>query len=184
MFARQAFWFVHGAYEWANIIATDRYRHHLPRFLEVDSLVLFDALYKHFGHKWHISTGRTNLGQIQLTFIVIGPCILYRITEQIWIEFFENVWQSRRVTPTPLAANAPRQASIFDEQIGETNRCCTRCSRQRIAQSRNYVDITWSFRFEMSSRTPKIKATTQNKGPMAILFILSLNELYLSRNGP
>lgn len=142
MFAWQTFRFFHRANERAYIIAANSNRNHFPRFFEVDVTVVFDALHQHFRHEWHVGRRCTDFGHVELTIIMVREWITFRIARQIWIELFENVRECGRIAPIPLAADAPRQAAIFYEQILHAYRRRTTRRCQRIAQCRNHIDVT------------------------------------------
>lgn len=144
MLLRQAVWIVHGTHKWANVIAADHNGHHFPCLLEIDSFIAFHALHQQFGHERNIGRRCTNLSHVILVVVMECECIATRITDQIRIEHFENVRQRGRIMPAPLAANAPREATVLHQHIAESNRRCTRAGCQWVAQCGNHVNIAYN----------------------------------------
>lgn len=143
MLLRQGLRIGHRADKRADVIAAHAQRDQLPVVLEAYPPVATDPLDQRLGHVRQIGRHGTDLGHIELGVLVKGIRIVTWVTEQFAVERFENVGQSGRIAPTPLAADAPREATVLHEQILHSSWGGARRGSQRIAKCGDYIKVTF-----------------------------------------
>lgn len=98
---------------------------HFPVPPEVDTRIRFDAVDQSTCHKHQVSRDAPDLGDIELRGQVEGIRVADRVAKQFRVELLQDIRQGRGVAKRPLAANAPAQATVVDEQVHER---CGGCS--------------------------------------------------------